>query len=147
MSLIKITTKDRYALRMMVELAETAGTRFVSLRDVSQSIDVSKKYLEQIVPSLVQAGLLATVRGPLGGYRLAKPANEISVAEILRATDGGTPPVSCVADPAACGRSRACPTIRLWKDLDDLVNGYLSKLSLQQLVEQHQAIISSSWVI
>jgi Rrf2 family protein len=147
MSLIRITTKDRYALRMMVELAETAGSRFISLRDISESIDVSKKYLEQIVPSLVQAGLLATVRGPLGGYRLAKPANEISVAEILHATDGGTPPISCVADPGTCDRSRVCPTIQLWKDLDDLVNGYLEKLSLQQLVEQHQAIISNSWVI
>ena len=93
---MKISTKGRYALRLMVDLAEHRENGFIALKDVAKRQNISKKYLEQIVPVLNGAGLLITNRGNKGGYRLAKPPSEYTVGDILRITEGSIAPVSCL---------------------------------------------------
>ena len=93
---MKISTRGRYALRMMLDLAENQGSGVVALKDIAARQDISKKYLEQIIPVLNRAGLLQTSRGFQGGYRLAKVPKDYTVGEILRAAEGGLSPVACL---------------------------------------------------
>mgnify|MGYP000464990498 CR=1 FL=1 len=103
---MKISTKGRYALRMMVDLAEHQNGEYISLKDIALRQEVSKKYLEQIVPILNKSGFLKTNRGYQGGYMLAKPPRQYTVGDILRLTEGDLAPVPCAAqDPADCPRS------------------------------------------
>ncbi|MGN1150078.1 MAG: RrF2 family transcriptional regulator [Sutterella sp.] len=147
MSLIKITTKGRYALRMMVDLAEQESRNYISLKDVAGRQDISKKYLEQIVPALTQAGLLSTVRGPTGGYRLARPSEDITVGDILRVTEGSFTHVSCVGVPGSCERSGSCPTITIWQGLSEVVGRYLDGITLRNIVEHQKESYTNTWVI
>lgn len=104
---MKISTKGRYALRMMVDLAEHQNGEYISLKDIALRQEVSKKYLEQIVPILNKSGFLKTNRGYQGGYMLAKPPRQYTVGDILRLTEGDLAPVPCAAqDPADCPRQR-----------------------------------------
>lgn len=110
---MKISTKGRYALRMMVDLAEHQNGEYISLKDIAQRQEVSKKYLEQIVPILNKSGFLKTNRGYQGGYMLAKPPRQYTVGDILRLTEGDLAPVPCAAqDPADCPRSEDAPRCR-----------------------------------
>ena len=120
---MKISTRGRYALRMMLDLAENQGSGVVALKDIAQRQDISKKYLEQIIPVLNRAGLLQTSRGFQGGYRLAKAPEDYTVGEILRAAEGGLSPVACLEQsPNACPRCHECETLPVWTGLERVVN-------------------------
>ena len=112
---MKISTRGRYALRMMLDLAQHTSEDHVALKDISQRQDISKKYLEQIVTILNTAGLLRTVRGAGGGYRLARSPEEYTVGEILRLTEGGLAPITCLEEsPNSCARCYDCATLPMW---------------------------------
>lgn len=131
-----ISTKGRYALRMMLDLAEHAEEGFVSLKSVSQRQEVSLKYLEAITASLNHAGLLQSQRGKEGGYRLSRPASDITVLEVLQSAEGTLAAVSCLAmDDAACDRAAQCMTLPLWKKLDTLMDNYLGGVTVQNVLD------------
>lgn len=135
-----VSTRGRYALRMMLDLADWQGDGYVALKDVADRQGISKKYMEQIIPALNRANLLQTVRGSQGGYRLTKPPSEYSVGEILRATEGSMAPVSCLESPTnPCQRQGECETLFIWEGLEQAINAYLDGISLQDVLdEQHR---------
>lgn len=130
---MKISTKGRFALRLMVDLTEQGDGAYVSLKDIALRQDISVKYLEQIVSVLAKGGLLLSNRGPKGGYRLAKPADEYVVGEILRAAEGDLSPVFCLTNENVCERADICPTRDFWQGLYDAVNDYVDSVTLNQL--------------
>ena len=134
---MKISTKGRYALRLMVDLAEHKDNGFIALKDVAKRQNISKKYLEQIVPVLNGAGLLATNRGNRGGYKLAKEPKEYTVGDILRITEGSIAPVSCLeSDVNSCERKNFCQTLYVWEGLYKVVNEYLDGITVQDIVDK-----------
>lgn len=134
---MKISTKGRYALRLMVDLAEHKDNGFIALKDVAKRQNISKKYLEQIVPVLNGAGLLATNRGNRGGYKLAKEPKEYTVGDILRITEGSIAPVSCLeSDVNSCERKNFCQTLYVWEGLYKVVNEYLDSITVQDIVDK-----------
>ena len=144
---MKISTKGRYALRMLIELATHQEDGFVSLKDISERQGISKKYLEQIVPMLNKSGILRTNRGNKGGYMLAKPANECSVGEVLRATEGSLAPVSCLEyEQNDCPRADGCATLYVWKGLEKAVNDYLNSVTVQDIID-HAAEAGNDYCI
>ena len=134
---MKISTKGRYALRLMVDLADHKDNGFIALKDVAKRLKISKKYLEQIVPVLNGAGLLATNRGNRGGYKLAKEPKEYTVGDILRITEGSIAPVSCLeSDVNSCERKNFCQTLYVWEGLYKVVNEYLDSITVQDIVDK-----------
>ena len=132
---MKISTRGRYALRFMIDLAQHDSTEFIALKDVSERQEISVKYLEQITSLLSKFGLLQSVRGPQGGYRLARKPTDYTVGEILRITEGDLSPVACLQQPAnTCGRAKDCQTLKLWQELSDVINGFLDSKTLEDLV-------------
>ena len=122
---MKISTKGRYALRMLYDLALHQEEGYVSLKDIADRQGISKKYLEQIVPLLNKTGLLRTNRGNKGGYMLAGKADEITVGDILRATEGSLAPVACLDfEPNECPRAAECSTLFVWEGLGKLVDSF-----------------------
>ena len=133
---MKISTKGRYALRMLLDLAEHPGV-CASLRDIAERQGISKKYLEQIIPILNRRDILRTVRGYQGGYMLARTPDKYTVGEILRLTEGDLMPVACLLeDPAACPRSGDCITLPLWQGLAKVIAEYLDGITLQDLLDR-----------
>lgn len=134
---MKISTKGRYALRLMLDLAQnTAGEEYVSLHDIAQRQNVSKKYLEQIVPLLNKAGMLRANRGYQGGYRLAKEPSAYTVGSVLEVTEGSLACVSCILpDAEDCARETGCLTRTVWKGLYDTVTNYLNSITLQDILD------------
>ena len=134
---MKISTKGRYALRLMVDLAEHKDNGFIALKDVAKRQNISKKYLEQIVPVLNGAGLLTTNRGNRGGYKLAKEPKEYTVGDILRITEGSIAPVSCLeSEVNSCERKNFCQTLYVWEGLYKVVNEYLDGITVQDIVDK-----------
>ena len=134
-----ISTKGRYALRVMVEMAHRQEEGYISLKSVAQHQGISEKYMEAIMKNLVTAGLTVGLRGKGGGYRLARPAQECSIAAILRAAEGSLSPVACLGkDAAQCPRQGGCAALPLWRDLEKLVGDYLDGVTLGQLLAQSQ---------
>ena len=133
---MKISTKGRYALRMLVDLAENDKDGFISLSDIAERQGISKKYLEQIVPALNSGGILRRSRGYHGGYKLAKKPEECTVGEILRMTEGSLAPVSCLEPGNTCDRSKACDTLFIWQGLETVVNEYLDGITLKQIINK-----------
>lgn len=132
---MKISTKGRYALRMLVDLA-AQGEGYTALKDIAERQHISKKYLEQIVPALHKAGILQTGRGVQGGYRLAAPPERFTVGDILRATEGTLAPVACLSRGAEeCARKDQCPTLAVWRGLSRVVNEYLDGITLKDVSE------------
>ena len=131
-----ISTKGRYALRVMIDLAQHSDEEYISLKGIASRQEVSAKYLETIVSVLNRAGLLRSYRGKEGGYKLAKKPEEYTVFEILRATEGSLAPVSCLENNSdiTCSRAYSCYTLPMWKKLDDIVNDYLDKVTLKDLI-------------
>lgn len=130
-----ISTRGRYALRMMIDLAERQGEGFVALKEIAESQDISKKYLEQIIPLLNRSGLLLTSRGVTGGYRLAKAPEEYTVGEILRSAEGSMAPVSCLEGGTNdCPRCGKCDTLPIWEGLQTVVDQYLDGISLADIL-------------
>lgn len=133
---MKISTKGRYALRVMVELARQRDDKPVSLRSVAEHQHMTLKYLESIIALLVRERLVTSARGKAGGYRLSKPAAQYTVYEILRATEGGLEPVQCMADAhVVCPREALCPTLPVWKGLNRVVREYLEGITLESIAQ------------
>ena len=136
---MKISTKGRYALRMLIDLAEHRNSDFIALKDIAERQNISKKYLEQIVPILSKSGILKTNRGFQGGYQLAKAPDSCTVGEILRLTEGSLSPVACLEhDPVECERSSECPTLPVWKGLYKVINEYLDGITLQDILDRQR---------
>jgi len=134
---MKISTRGRYALRFMIDLAQHNNGDFTALKDISERQDISVKYLEQITALLSKFGLLLSVRGPQGGYKLAKSTDQYTVGEILRITEGNLAPVACLEQtPNQCPRQGTCPTLSIWQGLSEVINNYLDKISLADLVNK-----------
>lgn len=130
-----ISTKGRYALRLMLDIAMQEGDFPVPLHDIAERQGVSFKYLEQIVPPLTKAGYLRSVRGANGGYMLAKDAAQITTGDILRAGEGNLAPVACLAsDEVECPRADLCITLPFWRGLDDAITAYIDSVTLEDLV-------------
>lgn len=127
-----ISTKGRYALRVMIELAQHPDTQ-LPLKDIAESQGISLKYMETIMPSLKEAGFVVGTIGKGGGYRLARPAETYTVGEILRVTEGTIAPVACLDKGYVCERADSCPTLQIWKNLDSLISGYLDTVKLVDL--------------
>lgn len=145
---MKISTKGRYALRMMVDLAQNQGDGYVSLKDIAARQGISKKYLEQIVSVLNKPDILRTNRGYQGGYRLAMSADKYSVGDILRLTEGGLAPVACLENnPVQCERAEMCSTLFVWKGLNDVVNRYLDSITIQDIVDRSLVNESFDYII
>ena len=134
---MKVSTKGRYALRFMAQLATAEDGICVSLREIAQDQAISEKYLEQIVAMLVRAGLVAGVRGVQGGYHLTKPANEITVGDVLRVTEGDLSPVDCVADGGrSCERADNCQTLFVWQRLKEATDAVVDGITIADLAER-----------
>ena len=144
---MKISTKGRYALRMMYELAMHKNDGYVPLKDIAKRQGISKKYLEQIVPLFYQSGFLAASRGAQGGYKLAKAPREYTVFQILRITEGDPAPVECVHSPEDCPRAEGCATRFVWDGLYRAVTDYLESVTLQDIVDRAESGGGYSYVI
>ena len=145
---MKISTKGRYALRLLLDLAENQGDGYVALKDAAQRQEISKKYLEQIVPVLSREGFLQASRGFQGGYRLARLPEQYTAAEILRATEGSLEPVACLdQSPELCPRSRDCATLPLWEGLSRVIREYLESVTLQDLLDRQKENYGNDYVI
>ena len=144
---MKISTKGRYALRMLIDLAEQQNTGFVPLKDIAERQHISKKYLEQIIPLFNRSDMLLTNRGAQGGYMLARQPAQYTVGEILRLTEGTLVPVACAQNPAQCDRSADCATLPVWQGLSRVINQYLDGITLQDILDQHRARAIDDYVI
>ena len=134
---MKISTRGRYALRFMIDLAQHQNGDAVTLKDISQRQAISVKYLEQIVTLLNRGGLIHSVRGNQGGYLLARDAKAYTIGDILRVVEGDLFPVACMEnDPNQCCRYPICKTIRFWNGLYQTVNDYVDSVTLDELAEE-----------
>ena len=132
---VNITSKGRYALQVMIDLAQHPDEGFVSLKTVAERQEISMKYLEMIVSGLKKAELLESTRGKEGGYRLSRSPADYSVGEILRCLEDNLAPVACIRDgEIQCDKASACITLPMWKELDDITNAYLDSVSLSDLL-------------
>ena len=135
-----ISTRGRYALRILADLAENRKDGYITLREAAERQEISEKYLESIVKDLVRARFVEGVRGKGGGYRLARPAEEINVLEVLQAAEGPLVPVACLEEGAKpCSRAAACRTLPLWEGLNRVVSEYLGGFTLQDLIRDRGA--------
>ena len=131
-----ISTRGRYALRVMLDLAQQNTDRYVPLKEIANRQDISEKYLEIIIKVLVQNQLLAGLRGKGGGYRLTRPPGEYTLGEILRLTEGSLAPVACADEGnTECPRRETCPSRPVWQKLDTLINDYLDGITLDDLLK------------
>lgn len=134
---MKISTKGRYALRLMLDLALSGSDNPVPLRDVAKRQEISDKYLEQIVTPLSKAGLVRSVRGAGGGYLLTRDPSAYTVGQILRPLEGSLAPVSCVDGVDCCQRAGQCVTLEVWRDIQQAVSSVVDHTTLADLVERH----------
>ena len=132
-----ISTRGRYALRVMVDLAEHTDGSFIAMKEVAERQQISLKYLERILPLLVEVKLVEGMRGKGGGYRLTREPDEYSLWEILAAAEGDLAPVACLSrDAAPCPRAADCRTLPMWQELNDLVQHYLEGKTLADLMKK-----------
>ena len=132
-----ISTKGRYAFRLMIDLAQHDEQGFVSLKEVSVRQNVSLKYLENIARNLNRSELLISMHGKNGGYRLAKKPADISAGEILKSAEGEITPVACAGTSLGCDNMTECLTYPLWKNLDERIYNYLDSVSLEDVILGH----------
>lgn len=146
---MKISTKGRYALRFLIYLAKHNTGEYVSLKLVAEEEEISKKYLEQIVPILNKTDILITNRGFQGGYKLGRDASKIPVGEVLKLTEGSLAPVTCLSDNGTinCPRNTYCPTLPVWQGLNKVVNEYLNSITIQDIVDQSNENDSNIYMI
>ena len=134
---MKISTKGRYALRLLLDLGEHRGDGFISLKEIADRQGISKKYLEQIIPILNRTNVLRTNRGAQGGYMLARTPDKYTVGEILRLTEGSLAPVACLEqEPNLCERQESCATLPVWQGLYRVIIDYLDHITLQDILDQ-----------
>lgn len=133
---MKISSRGRYAIDLMVDLALYDKGEPISVKDIAARQQISSKYLEQIVSMLQKAGMLSSIRGSQGGYRLKKKPEEYSIGSILRVTEGDLAPVTCVEEgEACCNHKEMCSTIRIWQQLNSAINDVVDNISLADVVE------------
>lgn len=133
-----ISTKGRYALRLMIDIGLYSKGEYVSLKDTARREEISLKYLEQVVSLLVKAGLLQSLRGNNGGYRLTKQPKDITAGDILKAAEGTLKPVQCLmCNENTCQRQSSCSTINFWKGFDQTVSSYVDSVTLESLIEDY----------
>lgn len=132
---MKISTKGRYAIRVMMDLAMNGNDKFIPLKDIAVRQELSNKYLEQIIAMLNKAGYLETARGNNGGYKLVKKPSEYTIGDILRATEGDLAPIYCLTEEGECEKRNHCKTISFWKGLDDVINEYVDSKTLEDLIK------------
>ncbi|NMA24030.1 MAG: RrF2 family transcriptional regulator [Clostridiales bacterium] len=136
---MKISTRGRYAVRLMLDLAQHPD-QYVTIKSISERQGISAKYLEQIISTLSRSGYVKSIRGSQGGYKLAKPASEYTVGAILRLIEGSLVPVACMEDePNQCPRSETCATLDVWKKIDAAVSGVVDGITLEDLVKKQSA--------
>ncbi len=136
---MKISTKGRYAVRVMLDLALNNTGECIKVKEIANRQGISEKYLEQIIAVLNKAGYVKSVRGAQGGYRIAKEPKEYTVGMILRLTEGSLAPVACLEEGAdECERCDTCETLEVWKKLYDAINNVVDNVTLADLVEQRQ---------
>ncbi len=137
---LKISTKGRYALRLMLDLALCEKDKYIALKDIAERQQISVKYLEQIISVLGHAGYVRSVRGTGGGYMLAKEPKDYTVGMILRLTEGSLAPVSCLENETnTCPRADQCVTLSVWEKLYDAINGVVDSITLEDLVKETKA--------
>ena len=135
-----ISTKGRYALRILIDMAEHQSDSYIPLKDVAARQEISEKYLETIVKLLVKDGILVGLRGKGGGYQLTKAPEQYTAGSILRLTEDSLAPVACLEESAdACPRMQACRTLPLWKGLDKVISDYLDNVTLADLMREEEA--------
>ncbi len=145
---MKISTKGRYALRMLIDLAEHQNDGFIALKDIAERQGISKKYLEQIIPVLNRSDVLNANRGYQGGYKLAKSPDKYTVGAILRLTEGSIAPVACLDhEPVDCPKREDCITLPLWKGLNKVITDYLDSVTLQDLLDNQKDMVANDYVI
>lgn len=133
---MKVSTKGRYALRLMLDLALNNTGELIRVKDIAERQGISEKYLEQIISFLKKAGYVKSLRGSQGGYCLARKPEEYTAGMILRLTEGNMAPVSCLEDEEnRCERADSCVTVRLWSMVDEAVKGVIDHVTLQDLVD------------
>lgn len=143
---MKVSTKGRYALRLMLDIAMHDTGEAVRIRDIAARQEISEKYLEQIIASLKKAGYVRSIRGAQGGYMLSKRPEEYTVGMILRQTEGSLAPVSCVeeyGDNSECPRQDSCATLVLWRKLDQAIKGVIDTVTLADLVDWEQEQVNN----
>ena len=129
-----VSTKGRYALRVMIDLAECPREKYITLNDIASRQEISEKYLESIISILSIAGFVIGLRGKGGGYRLAKSPEEYTVGSLLKLTENSMAPVHCLAEhPNHCPRAKNCKTLPMWENLDRIVDEYLEGVKLSDL--------------
>lgn len=145
---MKISTKGRYALRMLIDLAEHKNDGYIALKDIAARQNISKKYLEQIIPILNRADILLANRGFQGGYKLAKSPDKYTIGYILRLTEGSLSPVACLdQEPIECSKSAECPTLPVWKGLKKVICEYLDGITLQDILDEQTARSADNYMI
>lgn len=135
---MKISTKGRYALRLMLDLAINHTGSYIPLKAIAQRQEISDKYLEQIIHILSKGGLVQSARGSQGGYRLARRPEEYTVGEVLRLVEGSLAPVSCLDCGSSCDRMDKCITIGLYKKIQDAVDNVVDHTTLQDMIDEYQ---------
>ena len=132
-----VSTRGRYALRVMIDLAEHNNGKFIPLKDIAERQEISEKYLEQIIGRLSKAGLVQSARGAQGGYKLTKAPSECTVGEILRVLEGDLAPVACAASvhPALCPRLDDCVTTEVWRRIGEAINNVVDNITLADLLK------------
>ncbi|MCH5192115.1 MAG: Rrf2 family transcriptional regulator [Oscillospiraceae bacterium] len=132
-----VSTKGRYALRVMVELATSDSEEFIPLKQIADNQEISEKYLEAIMKNLVREGLVVGLRGKGGGYKLSKNPSLYTVADILHVTEGSLAPVTCLEDKSyVCPRMDRCSTLSMWKKLDTLISEFFEGITLKDLADE-----------
>ena len=133
-----ISTRGRYALRVMIDIAENSNGSYIPLNDIAERQNISEKYLESILVLLTRGNLLIGLRGKGGGYKLAKEPKEYTIGSILRLTEGSLSPVACLKEDAKpCEKQDFCKTLPLWKGLNDVINNYLDNITLDSLIDKN----------
>ncbi len=131
---MKISTRGRYAVRLMLDLAQNDSNHYVTIKSISERQEISSKYLEQIISILSRAGFVKSVRGSQGGYKLARSAEEYTIGMILRLIEGSLVPVACMDDdPNQCPRCETCVTLDVWKQIDEAVSGVVDNITVADL--------------
>lgn len=131
-----ISSRGRYCLRVMVDLAEHQNEGYIPMKDVASRQGISLKYMEKLLPALVKSNIVEGLQGKTGGYRLTRKPEEYTLGEILRLTEGSLAPVACLECGAApCGRAEQCRTLPVWTELDRIVNQYLDSVTVADLLK------------
>ncbi|MBR4953016.1 MAG: RrF2 family transcriptional regulator [Oscillospiraceae bacterium] len=134
-----ISTRGRYALRVMLDLAENGNGAYIAMKKIAERQGISLKYLEQILPVLTQNNIIEGISGKGGGYRLTRKPEEYNVGEILRLTEGNLAPVACLqCNAEKCDRADNCPTLPMWTEFHHMVNEYFDSITLSSLIEQER---------